>query len=124
MKIKDIVAALLQHDQEGEACILDHKLNFLADDGEGSPMGIYKEFDIETIEQPGSPWIALSFSSHAIDDAVYDAMEERTCRVCGCTDNDCRQCIEKTGQPCHWVEADLCSACQPGASILLPGRDF
>jgi ParB family transcriptional regulator, chromosome partitioning protein len=33
------------------------------------------------------------------------------CRVCGCTDDDCRQCIEKTGVPCHWVEPDLCSAC-------------
>jgi hypothetical protein len=35
----------------------------------------------------------------------------RRCRVCGCTDDDCRQCIEKTGKPCHWVEPDLCSAC-------------
>lgn len=37
----------------------------------------------------------------------------RTCRVCGCTDQDCRQCIQKTGSPCYWVGADLCSACQP-----------
>jgi hypothetical protein len=37
--------------------------------------------------------------------------DERKCRVCGCTDDDCRQCIEKTGEPCHWVEEDLCSAC-------------
>jgi len=36
----------------------------------------------------------------------------RRCRICGCTDDDCRQCIEKTGKPCHWVEPDLCSACQ------------
>lgn len=36
----------------------------------------------------------------------------RTCRVCGCTDDDCRQCIEKTGEPCYWVEPDLCSACR------------
>jgi len=34
------------------------------------------------------------------------------CRVCGCTDDDCHQCIEKTGNPCHWVEDDLCSACK------------
>jgi hypothetical protein len=33
------------------------------------------------------------------------------CRSCGCTDNDCRQCIKKTGFACHWVEKDLCSAC-------------
>jgi hypothetical protein len=35
----------------------------------------------------------------------------RKCRVCGCTDDDCRQCIEKIGAPCYWVEPDLCSAC-------------
>ena len=35
----------------------------------------------------------------------------RRCRVCGCTDDDCRQCVEKTGHPCRWVEEDLCSAC-------------
>lgn len=38
------------------------------------------------------------------------------CRVCGCTDNDCRKCIEKTGGPCYWVDHDLCSACDPGSS--------
>lgn len=45
----------------------------------------------------------------------------RTCRVCGCTDSDCEQCIERTGEPCYWVEFDLCSACRdnPPAS---PGR--
>ncbi len=35
----------------------------------------------------------------------------QVCRVCGCTDSDCRQCVERTGEPCHWVEPDLCSAC-------------
>jgi hypothetical protein len=33
------------------------------------------------------------------------------CRVCGCTDDDCSECIERTGEPCSWVEPDLCSAC-------------
>jgi hypothetical protein len=35
----------------------------------------------------------------------------RTCRRCGCTEMNCRGCIERTGRPCHWAEADLCSAC-------------
>jgi hypothetical protein len=35
----------------------------------------------------------------------------RICRVCGCTDDDCLECIERTGEPCSWVEGDLCSAC-------------
>ena len=34
---------------------------------------------------------------------------ERACRVCGCTEHDA--CVDLFGGPCHWVEADLCSAC-------------
>lgn len=48
---------------------------------------------------------------HYADIPIDQLVKIRTCRVCGCTDNDCSQCIEKTGQPCHWVEEDLCSAC-------------
>lgn len=41
----------------------------------------------------------------------YCDCEVRECRICGCTDYDCQDCIERTGHPCHWVEDDLCSAC-------------
>jgi hypothetical protein len=37
-----------------------------------------------------------------------------SCRVCGCTDDDCRQCVEATGHACHWVEGEdppVCSRC-------------
>jgi hypothetical protein len=43
----------------------------------------------------------------------------RRCRVCGCTDRDCRRCIARTGRPCYWVEADLCSACAPGRTVRI-----
>ncbi|HEU4582487.1 MAG TPA: hypothetical protein VFS67_29720 [Polyangiaceae bacterium] len=33
------------------------------------------------------------------------------CAVCGCTEEDCSQCVEKTGEPCSWVAPGLCSAC-------------
>lgn len=35
------------------------------------------------------------------------------CIFCGCTDEDCSQCIEKTGKPCSWLNQDetVCSAC-------------
>ncbi len=33
------------------------------------------------------------------------------CVNCGCTDNDCRQCIEAQGRPCHWVSPGKCSRC-------------
>lgn len=42
--------------------------------------------------------------------------EERTCRDCGCTENNA--CIHPEHGPCWWVEDDLCSHCQlhPGES--------
>ena len=45
--------------------------------------------------------------------------KHRVCRVCGCTDLDCSQCIEAQGYPCHWVENDLCSRCaqDPGRTL-------
>lgn len=39
------------------------------------------------------------------------------CRVCRCTEQDCRGCIARTGEPCSWVEPDLCSACSPGVDL-------
>jgi hypothetical protein len=39
-----------------------------------------------------------------------------TCRVCGCTDDDCSGCIERTGKACSWArnepdELPICTAC-------------
>jgi hypothetical protein len=42
--------------------------------------------------------------------------------VCGCTEADCRQCVEKTGSPCSWVEADLCSECVSAEEIEQTGK--
>jgi hypothetical protein len=44
----------------------------------------------------------------------------RACRVCGCTDDDCTQCIEATGVPCSWAEPDLCSRCA-SPDLEMPG---
>jgi hypothetical protein len=35
------------------------------------------------------------------------------CQICGCTDDDCRQCIQRTGESCAWANAEhtLCTAC-------------
>ena len=40
---------------------------------------------------------------------MSDRAPPRACRVCGCT--EARACADLFGEPCHWVEADLCSAC-------------
>jgi len=41
------------------------------------------------------------------------------CRVCGCTQENCEGCVEKTGEPCIWISASLCSACldEPGVNL-------
>lgn len=41
----------------------------------------------------------------------------RKCRVCGCTDNDCIQCIEAQGFPCKWTGEDICSRCGSAVSL-------
>ena len=40
---------------------------------------------------------------------------EQACRVCGCTEGDCSQCIAASGKPCYWVKRDLCSRCDSEA---------
>lgn len=41
--------------------------------------------------------------------------ERGRCRVCGCSDRNCRLCARRVGHPCSWMdEAEtLCSACAP-----------
>ena len=50
--------------------------------------------------------------------AVVPAPVSGQCFGCGCIDRDCRGCIERTGEPCHWVndEHTVCSACLSGES--------
>lgn len=42
----------------------------------------------------------------------------RCCRICGCTDGNCSQCAERTGESCGWAELDLCTACAEVAEVL------
>lgn len=47
----------------------------------------------------------------------------RTCRVCGCTHN--RPCVYthpglREDVLCHWVEPDLCSACEEPPEVEEP----
>lgn len=58
---------------------------------------------------------------------ALDALTARRCRQCGCTEADCSGCVARTGEPCHWVEPDLCSACVPpvpDTQMPLPFADF
>lgn len=47
----------------------------------------------------------------ACRDVYFALTDPQTCRACGCTDADCSGCIARTGEACHWIARDLCSAC-------------
>ena len=120
MKVKDLITTLEQLPPEMDVAILDWRHNLLSDIGDGSGQGLYDDFRVEVIadeeERPGvseedrnrASWCALLFDNPEFED---EFREPRRCRVCGCTDADCTQCVRKTGQPCYWVAEDLCSAC-------------
>ena len=55
----------------------------------------------------GVLWKALLFTERRL--AAYDYDHDAPCRECGCIDSDC--CVDLTGEPCWWVQDDLCSAC-------------
>lgn len=128
MKKSELVKLLEKVPDDMEIGIFDYRKNVRYDFGHGSKVGLYFDFKVEYVD-PGDafdkffPWVALSFANEEFDDSGDPVDEEendkdietiryRTCRKCGCTDDDCHQCIEKTGHPCHWVAPDLCSACQ------------
>ncbi len=54
---------------------------------------------------------------------AVDKPAVQRCRICGCTDADCSQCVERTGTPCHWVASDLCSACEIPLAFDLSSED-
>ena len=45
------------------------------------------------------------------------------CRVCGCVDEDCLCCVIHAGDPCYWVEEDLCDVCADDVVGPCPGVD-
>lgn len=123
MKKSELIKKLEAVPGDPDVAIFDHEKNAHDDIGDGSSVGVYSDIQVEMInidinpkdwaelhedDPMPKPWLALCFKN--------EDYEVRTCRVCGCTDNDCSQCIEKTGRPCHWVEHDLCSACAPKIS--------
>lgn len=45
--------------------------------------------------------------------------DEPMCRICGCVDDDCANCIRRTGTYCYWVEPGLCSACACRSDVIV-----
>jgi len=57
---------------------------------------------------------ALTRSTVSNGEVRFKKTKFGTCKYCGCTDNDCSQCIKRTGEACYWVDANhtVCSACR------------
>src|ERR1043166_6382785 len=55
----------------------------------------------------------LWFSCHLAALVWRERSHGGRCRVCGCTDEDCSQCIAFVGAPCSWIDEDhtICSRC-------------
>lgn len=76
----------------------------------GAPFWIDAETHLRS-SQSGKDIFDLDRVGKFLEAARPWLVNERSCRVCGCTDLNCAGCIERTGSPCYWVEDDLCSAC-------------
>lgn len=82
--------------------------------GDGARNAIVRLFGKEPKAESGKP---AAKSTTKLSDV---AAGEQKCRVCGCTEVDCRQCVEATGEPCHWIETDLCSRCDSSTKPAKP----
>lgn len=79
--------------------------------GGGVPaLGLDEEGAAAVAEQFAA--VGSAFQAETTPEPIFD---ERKCRVCGCTDDDCSGCIAATGYPCAWVSEDLCSRCNDEA---------
>lgn len=80
----------------------EHSKAALIDCAARTRYGLFLD-DIRALSIPATGHQGVWF--HDIDDELVDTPQ---CRSCGCTE-ECACVI--AGQPCHWVEPDLCSAC-------------
>lgn len=72
---------------------------------DGGPLAAIAALGIE-------PLVAAEEVLTALEECLgVKAEGEPACRVCGCTEEDCQRCTDRTGEPCWWTEEDLCSAC-------------
>jgi len=85
--------------------------------GRGRP-GIDAELVPPQVQWTGRDGANLSVDINTLLVGNLPSRGPGICRVCGCMDHDCRGCVERTGEPCSWIEPDLCSACADLAPTL------
>lgn len=74
-------------------------------------MAVEEEFGIEIPDDEAEKCLIVRDIIGLVEQHRPDLKGKvRACRECGCTDHNA--CITD-GTACHWVAADLCSACAP-----------
>ncbi|HEY1813034.1 MAG TPA: hypothetical protein VGG74_11875 [Kofleriaceae bacterium] len=72
-------------------------------------------YETPTLHRDGCPAAAHIESQREVarryPELAAEPVDGPMCRICGCVDGDCMNCIRRTGIACAWVESDLCSAC-------------
>ena len=63
---------------------------------------------------------AMAEEIKRVDVPLFDGV---MCRVCGCIEDDCSNCMRRTGVACSWIESDLCSACGPHRTLITELRN-
>lgn len=48
--------------------------------------------------------------------------DPRICVGCGCTEENCSECIAADGHPCYWVNDHLCSSCHKRIKKSINGK--
>lgn len=92
------------------------QVSFLADINERNQQDLERAIShLERNVSPGASGFELALASYIgrvqLQRHETEVYLQIACRACGCTEDNCEQCIEAQGEPCHWVEADLCSRC-------------
>lgn len=71
------------------------------------------------IDKPERVPVGQLTGKHKHNRARHPELNRTMCRVCGCTDEEA--CIDANGQPCRWVEPNLCSHCAIEVKLVAAG---
>lgn len=63
------------------------------------------------LKPDGTPKTKQKTSSKKAGSGKAKKKNDGACIQCGCTEQDCAECVEATGQACHWVAPGKCSRC-------------
>lgn len=107
------LAILMEEVGEASKEIVDFHFRYPYKDGRGDIQEVEEDDVVQSIRLSNYRKELIQVANVALKMVASFDRNYGTCKVCGCTDQDCTKCIERTGSPCHWVDGEhnLCSAC-------------